>query len=531
LTSCWDGETLEGEKIHLKQEAALTEKSRSRFQPIQLGTFFAVACCVAVAAGYLTNLVSGPFLDDFGWVRMAMSSIERGWLSLWGDAFQCPFFRPLNVGLLVLSIRLDSWALTHGTVLLVHLAVSILTAWLANKVLHIKKSPWLMVMVGCAVFVHQANVTAILQLDTASQAMSGLFSLLAIVTAFKYAQTPSSGTRWLLAGGIASLLAMLGKEGGISVPFAALITVAFFARAAMRLPKLIRASFVQAASLLTYVIWRRAIAGIIPPPGFHQTRYGFKAGAETVGNLAHFVFVETVPWNSASLIFNKRLGEWLAALGLGIVIVGVTALGWKLLIRSPSQCGRAPRRVLLWLLLVFLVWCTPYVFLVRVSEQYVYRLTTVATIIVSIGCWQAMQHFNRRLALLALITWCSWLGVNSVSSLQKTALLKQNAKISQATLESMAEKLGDLSMVDEIWILLYPSRPPPRRYSILYVPKWIVRARTPLGLQWYLDKPDLKVVVFWPKDTVPVYEGTPESLRKLTVDVMTGSVSVLSTTE
>lgn len=138
---------------------------------------------------------------------------------------------------------------------------------------------------------------------------------------------------------------------------------------------------------------------------------------------------------------------------------------------------------------------------------------------------------NRRLALLALITWCSWLGVNSVSSLQKTALLKQNAKISQATLESMAEKLGDLSMVDEIWILLYPSRPPPRRYSILYVPKWIVRARTPLGLQWYLDKPDLKVVVFWPKDTVPVYEGTPESLRKLTVDVMTGSVSVLSTTE
>jgi hypothetical protein len=88
--------------------------------------------------------------------------------------------------------------------------------------------------------------------------------------------------------------------------------------------------------------------------------------------------------------------------------------------------------------------------------------------------------------------------------------------------ETMGRALGDASETREVWAFTGPSRPPSRRYSIVYVPKQALRESAPLGLPWYFRKPDLKVQIFLPGGTVPKYPEGSEHLKALRVDIVKG---------
>ena len=145
--------------------------------------FVMIVTCSGVTLAYLLNITSGPFEDDFGWIRMARAATEHGFARLWYDAFGCFFFRPFNVALFAQSLAAGSWAVAHGVALAIHFSLALAVGWLAVRVFPGQTSRWLAVSVACAFYVHQGNTTAVLQLDTLSQCTSDFFSVIALLAA------------------------------------------------------------------------------------------------------------------------------------------------------------------------------------------------------------------------------------------------------------------------------------------------------------------------------------------------------------
>jgi hypothetical protein len=481
----------------------------------RFAALFTAICCLIVFVAYLSNLNSGPFEDDFGWVKMATTAVARGYFSVWTDAFGCFFFRPLNMGLLLLSLKVGSWTLAHGGALAVHLCFSVAVACLAARLFPGLKSRWLMLALACAFFVHQGNATTVLQLDTSGQCTSDFFSAIALIAAVAYA---SSGTRWLIVASLASLLAMLGKEGGVPTILAVIVTVGIFASRGVRARKLASILAAETAAGLAYFLWRTHVQNLIPPPQEVLTRYSFGLRFETLRNLGKFIVVEIVPWNSASLAWNRRPEEWVLGLAFA-VFVGVAALvGWRRLIKKEPRS----KMVLIWLQLVFLLWCTPYVFLGGVSEDEVYRLASITVLIFGFGCWASLQSGVARLAVPALVAWCAWVGIGGTASVEKCMVLRSNARVAGEMVEAMGQALGDASETREVWVFIVPSPRPSRRYGIVYVSEPALRIRAPVGLPWYLKNPDLRVQVFLPGDTVPKNPEDFEHLKALRADITKG---------
>ena len=86
----------------------------------------------------------------------------------------------------------------------------------------------------------------------------------------------------------------------------------------------------------------------------------------------------------------------------------------------------------------------------------------------------------------------------------------------------MGQALGDASETREVWVFIVPSAPPPKHYNVVHVSEPALRIRAPVGLPWYLKKPDLKVQVFLPGDTVPKNPEDPEHLKALRADITKG---------
>ncbi|KPJ60551.1 MAG: hypothetical protein AMJ46_06005 [Latescibacteria bacterium DG_63] len=486
----------------------------------RIAAYFPALCSLALLAAYLCNINSGPFEDDFGWITMATDAAQQGSLSVWTDAFGCFFFRPFNMGLLALSLKLGSWVVAHGVALAVHVLLSFAVGWLAGNLLPGFRSKWLMIAAGCAFFVHQAAPTTVLQLDTLSQSTSDFFSIAAVMAALLYA---SRGGRWLIVAAVAALLAMLGKEGGVSTPLAIAFTVALFAARENRLGKIGLAVVTQGAAALVYVLWRTNVRNLVPPPEEAMARYDFGAGLETLRHLGQFVFVEVVPWNSASLLWNERAHEWILGIALAVLIVAASGLGWRRLLASQQRS----KTVLVWLMGIFIIWCTPFVFLSQVSEQEAYRLAGVTALGLALGLWAYLRPRQNRVAAVFLVVWCAWVGVGTVGSVQKSILLRHNSFVVENMLQTVKEELGDVSQVKELWVSVGPSTPPSERYSVVYVPEGALRWRALLGLRWYLKRPDLSIRFFLPGQRMPEISTNLDHTKRIRVDIVEGQAELL----
>jgi hypothetical protein len=489
--------------------------------PERLAVIITVCCAIAVAIAYLKNLHSGPFADDFGWVRMGLASIERGWLSIWYDSFEGFFFRPFNVGLVDLSLRVGSWAVAHGAALAVHAVMSVIVGLLARRLYSGTKSRWLGPAAACAFFAHQANVTTVLQIDTLSQATSDLFSVVALLAALSYV---SSGRRWLLVAGLSSLLAMLGKESGVSVALSAVVTVFLLSPLKVRIRKALLMFFVQAGALATYSLWRLNVQNILAVPDVETSRYNFSIGLGTLRNLAQFIFVQIVPWNSVSLIADGRLHQWVIGIAIGLLVVLVAGAGWRKL--PESRPGK--KLLLIWIASVFLIWCMPNIFLGVVSEQMVYRLTVLTAVVISIGCWSVLRSGRRHMALLALIAWCSWVCVGSHASIGKSVLIRHNARVSTKILDDMEAALGDISETECIHVHVVPAEFGPGTYSVLRVPDSNLRFRALRFLDTRIEKPGLEIAYYMYGEEPPVSSLAPPRLKQLRVDIDRGSAELIS---
>lgn len=485
-----------------------------------MAALLSLACAVPVLVAYLTNLDSGPFEDDFGLVNLALAAQERGAGSVWWSAFGSPFFRPFNLGLVYLSLEVGSWALAHGVSLLVHVVLAALVGWLTGRLMPSRRSPWLAVAVASAFFVHQGNTTAVLQIDTVSQSLGDLFSFAGIAAAFGYAA--GGRLRWVPVAAAAALLAMLGKEGGVSTALGLIATVGLLGAKGTRMR---RVAIMATASLIAgaaYLVWRANVRDLIPA-GETTGRYAFGLGLSTVRHAAQFLFIEIVPWNSASLLWNRSPHEWAAGLTIAVLIVVVAGLGWRHLASHEPWS----KIVLVWLAVVFLVWCAPYVFLARVSEQYVYRLACVTVLALGFGCWAHFRSGLTRLAAPALAAWFAWVGVSAAGSIQKCALLKQNAHTAGRVLETAAGVLGDVSETEEIWVFITPSHWPREHYSILYVPEPALWVHSHAGLRWYLKKPNLRIEMFLPGRRILPKPTPPGRLKKIQVNVVEGRAELM----
>ncbi len=475
---------------------------------------------VGVTIAYLLNVTSGPFADDVGWVRMSRAAMEHGWTRVWYDAFGSVFFRPFNIALIVQSLAADSWAVAHGAALAVHSLLAFAVGLLAVRIFPGQRSRWLGVAVACTFYVHQANTTAILQIDTLSQCTSDFFSVIALLAAVAYA---SSGVRWAIISGFAAILALLGKEGGVSTPLVVVVTVLLLSHRTVRLRKVGNILLIQIMAGAAYLLWRLNVQNLVPVPEQVRARYSFDIGFGTLRNLGQFVFVEAVPWNSASLVWNGRVYEWAIGIALGASVALVTGLGWKRLIRDEPRS----KVLITWLTAVFLIWCTPFVFLVKVSEQEVYRLSAIIALMMCFGCWAYLRSARARMAVPALVVWCAWISVSGVASIQKAVLLRHNASVANEMLEEAATALGDVSTTESVWVFVTPSRPPTQHYSILYIPEPDLRSRALAGLDWYLRKPNLKVEHLLPGEEPPETSLESPRLRKLRANIVEGSAELI----
>ena len=186
------------------------------------------------------------------------------------------------------------------------------------------------------------------------------------------------------------------------------------------------------------------------------------------------------------------------------------------------------KTLLVWLVLVFLIWCTPYVFLMKVSEQEVYRLAAITVMSLGFGCWVLLRSGVTRLAVPVMVIWCAWITVSAIGSVQKCELLKHNAGVVDTMLERMSNAMGNVSQTQDVWVFVTPSVGEWRRYSVVYVPEPALRARAPLGLPWYLGKGDLNLEFFLPQHAVPEYRGNPAQLKKLRIDIQEGRAELMS---
>jgi hypothetical protein len=486
----------------------------------RLASVFTACCAVAVAAAYLRNLRAGPFADDFGWVRMGFAAIQRGRLGIWYDALDCFFFRPFNIAIVAESMRAGTWALAHGVALSVNVVMGLMVGWLAIRIHPDRDLRWLGLAAGCAFFAHQANTTTVLQLDTLSQSMSDLFAVVALVAAVLYVR---SSRRWLLVSAVASVGAMLGKEGGISVPVAAVVTVLVLSPRPARVGKAAYMLLAQLGASAVYVVWRLSVLNLVPLPAELQPRYGFAVGLTTIHNFARFIFIEGVPWNSASLMAGRKPQEWAIGLALGGLMLLVAGLGWKRLLRERP----GSRALLVWLVAVFLVWCTPYVFLIQVSEQEAYRLTAVTVLAVGMGCWALLRSADRRLALLAVVVWCAWVFTGSVGSIEKSNMLRHNSEVATELLDEAEAALGDISRTDTVRVFMVPAEHPPRTYSILSIPDVTLRVQALWRLDTRLRKPGLTIEHMEPGREPPDTLSSSPGLKTLRVDVEHGSVELV----
>jgi hypothetical protein len=475
---------------------------------------------IAVTTAYLLNVTSGPFEDDFGWVRMGRMAASCSWTRAWYDAFGCVFFRPLNIALIALSLKAGSWAVAHVASLAVHALATLSVGLLAMRVFPGRGSRWLGLAAACTFYVHQGNPTAILQIDTFSQCTSDFFSIVALLAAVAYA---SSGIRFAVISGLAAFLAMLGKEGGVAAPLAVVATVLLMSPRAARIRKAGVALLVQVAAVIGFYLWRSNVLNLWPALEQGEGRYSFGVGLRTLRNLGQFIFVELVPWNSASLVWNRRPHEWAIAIALGASVALIAGLGWRKLIRDEPRS----KVLIVWLIAVFLLWCAPYVFLARVSEQYVYRLAAVVALLISFGSWACWRSGRARLAVLALVVWCLWVSASGVASIQKSELLRRNARIVNETLEEAAAALGDVSVTKTVWVFITPSRPPRERYSVLHIPETALRSDAVAGLDLHLNKPGLVIERFMPGEEPPETSTGSPRLKKLRANIVEGTVELI----
>jgi hypothetical protein len=219
------------------------------------------------------------------------------------------------------------------------------------------------------------------------------------------------------------------------------------------------------------------------------------------------------------LIADGQTHEWIIGIVLGGLVILVAGLGWRKLIRDRPDL----KPVLVWLIAIFLVWCAPYVFLMKVSEQEVYRLAVVTVLVAATGSWALLRSVGRRLAFFVIAVWCVWVFVGTYGSVQKSSLLRHNAFVTCSFLDDMEAVLGDVSETECVRVLVTPSRYPPRTYSILCVPDITLRAHAVLSLDTRLDRLDLEIEYLMSGEEPPETQLRAPRLKTLRVDIASAS--------
>jgi hypothetical protein len=164
----------------------------------------------------------------------------------------------------------------------------------------------------------------------------------------------------------------------------------------------------------------------------------------------------------------------------------------------------------------------PFIFLTKVSEQEVYRLAIPTAILMAAGFSAFWRTAGRAAGLAALLIWGAWIGVSAVASVQKAMLIRDNAAISTSMLEEVTEAVGDAAGIHEVWVEVSPRLQAEPYYSVLHVPKTLLRGIAVSGLPEILGHPDLRMRYFFPGQPIP---DLPDSsrIRMVRVDLAAGT--------
>lgn len=340
----------------------------------------------AIGASYWVGL-SGPyFSDDFQFYFA--SGFSKPLRFFYERNPDNEFYRPLQASFMAAVQAI--WGLNpvpiHVTTMLLHTLLSILV-FVAMKRIGFK--PLQAILASGYMALSQANVLAVVSVDTLSQVSSTLFACLAlgwIYVATLYgglADGDHGGVRRgpYLAGFLCFGLSLLGKETGVSVILPIGLLMVAGNRASRSLSRALLRSIAQVLPfvvvLIAYLWTRSSVTSISAAIGARQ--YEFHLGTNIVVNAGLLLFAAFVPASSVMFFTALDRGDLarVALIAMATLIVVVGCL-WGL--------GRSGRKPILGFLGTFaLIAFFPAAALNHVSELYVYNALPFLSMLLGAG--------------------------------------------------------------------------------------------------------------------------------------------------
>lgn len=331
-------------------------------------TKWLILTLICVAIGwllYLPVLDRYPFLDDF-WLLAHMHNPQGRW-----DLFQ-PIaeylFRPPQRLIAAANVELlgfDSFWLIRVVQILSH-GLNILLVISIGRKMHM--SPQVAFLGGVFFAVMSVNTIPLSHIYSA-EAYSMVFVLIVCYLWLRMSRTGRSNSRWQqLAGGLASLLALLCKETAIGpILGIGLLTLILFVRNKATLSVTVkRVAALVIIPLVVYLSLRWLVGGAFQMSG---GRYHLSLGVNVLRNTV--MLLGGLLYQGSTLDIFPTINPGRLAIGLTLTVVFVMWLGWSfwlLLHRAPRQ----QRDYLVYTVVMVFASFVPVILSQWVGEAYLY---------------------------------------------------------------------------------------------------------------------------------------------------------------
>jgi len=422
------------------------------------------------------------------------------------------FYRPIQASILAAiqsSFGQETWPIRC-----VHLLLHTLLAWTVFLFIRRLGFPRLHAYVGAFYLVSaQVAASAILNNDTVSQIMGGLFGALSLwllyesETARSLSAPSSRVSRFYILSVAAFVLALLSKETSLSFLPMAILVMAVVRGREGRLSVTAREIAVRSlpfvVATIGYLVVRSAIGS--SQPQIAGGAYGFHFGLNLAINVVQMVFAALLPLSSVSTFVAFREGD------LPLVLV---ASGSALLVLAASVYGvvrEGRSRLLVTFALLALLSTFPVVLLNKVSEHFVYNMLPYSAVIVGIGVGRILEGSLRRtvvgmlaVALATIVFWADALAIR-----QKSAMMSDNGQRAKALLAQLPAYADGAPPGRKVYMVDPPSEGPD--YSTFRVPGFKVFNYGLLIFERVTGRKDVSFIVTDP-DTLDRVRDVPNSV-------------------
>jgi len=371
---------------------------------------------------FLPGLEIGYYGDDFLFVYEDPSSRPLHAYFFQNHPLHA-FYRPVEAAYMAFvqtHFGMDTFPI-HVTAVSIHILLSWVVFLFA---LDLGLSRLSAVLASAYMLVSQANVHAVLSVDTLSQVWATLFGFSGLWLLYRHnfvTEGPASSRIVLGPYYVLSLvifaLSLLSKETGVSFIPALVAVILFKHSITNKTGSWAKRTLIQATPyMILTVLYLIIRAEVVPAqPTFGPEPYHFRIGSTTLINIGQLLFAGLCPVSTVTAFVTYKTGQittFIAIVSASVLFVGIVGRGlWN------SQL----RITFLIILLLSVAALFPMALMNHVSELYTYNAMPFISLLVGSGLAVHLEQCHRRGTLALSAALAGLILINHVILVQKKA--------------------------------------------------------------------------------------------------------------